>query len=85
MSREAPLLQPGTEYGTATRRQAVELARAHARQLEASGMRVWQTPRILPLEAALTATYALLGGDRPGLLGDGASLRLWRRIIEASD
>lgn len=84
MSRVASGLGIGVEHATATRRQAVELARAYGREREAAGARVWQTPRVLPFETVLEASYALLGGDRPALLGDAAALRLWRRVIEAS-
>lgn len=81
------LLDAGGELVTATRRQAHELARAHADRQIAAGRTVWETPRIVPWSAwAVRAWQAIAGerGDDAVLLGALATSRAWERIVGES-
>ncbi|MCC7199347.1 MAG: PD-(D/E)XK nuclease family protein [Gammaproteobacteria bacterium] len=81
-------LQEGGLVLTANRRLARLIRERHdARQL-ASGLRVWPTAQVMPLESWLAATWqeaATAAGDAPALLTDLQAVQPWLEAVEASE
>jgi ATP-dependent helicase/nuclease subunit B len=81
--RHRALLDAGGELLTATPRQARALAIAFGRATAGGGPAVWATPRITPYGAWLEREVRAFD-DRPLILGDYATRRLWQLIVEDS-